>query len=434
MPVRTLFLALILVVLSAPISRADEISDVTSDIENLKQQIIEAEASAASYEGGAIRALILMRLETLKLGQTLLENKVRAMGGEGIVEVEIPVTKPNAATVERLVSDISEAQQRVSKAAAEAEAKGGLVGALAKTRLETEKLTLAQLQMAYFQAQYGLAVPQVSAVTSDNVGAEPIDQSAPDEEKIAQEDSENVDDQDGPVAWADPDYPNIDYSILPFQAAHTMGNKIDGWWITIFDKADLDDSPQVVAINLSEYEKGVFPETSLMARCIEGNTSVIYNLDEYLLTSFRRSSFDVKYRIDDSPAVSSRWSELTTKKGAGLFRNLAIDFLRDIKSAKSLFIRLIEKNGEQHDANFDLSGIDKIIGYVSEACAWSPVKLTAEDYKAIQTLLNAGGYEAGTPDGKWGPGSTRAMKAFQEAKGLKATGVPDQETLGALGF
>ena len=48
-------------------------------------------------------------------------------------------------------------------------------------------------------------------------------------------------------------------------------------------------------------------------------------------------------------------------------------------------------------------------------------------------MLNAGGFDAGTPDGAWGNGSRNAMRAFQEQNGLPVTGAPDRATLDALG-
>ena len=62
------------------------------------------------------------------------------------------------------------------------------------------------------------------------------------------------------------------------------------------------------------------------------------------------------------------------------------------------------------------------------------MNLTVGDYKAIQTLLNAGGFKAGKPDGIWGSGSKAALKMFQESKGLKITGAINKETVKALGL
>ncbi|WP_354540711.1 peptidoglycan-binding domain-containing protein [Roseovarius sp. MBR-6] len=52
----------------------------------------------------------------------------------------------------------------------------------------------------------------------------------------------------------------------------------------------------------------------------------------------------------------------------------------------------------------------------------------------MQTLLNGGGFNAGTPDGQWGSGSKEAMRAFQTSIGIPATGAPDRATLQKLGF
>lgn len=57
------------------------------------------------------------------------------------------------------------------------------------------------------------------------------------------------------------------------------------------------------------------------------------------------------------------------------------------------------------------------------------------DYVQVQQLMNTFGT---TPplvlDGKWGPKSAAALKVFQTAYGLKASGNPDADTLAALGL
>jgi len=57
-----------------------------------------------------------------------------------------------------------------------------------------------------------------------------------------------------------------------------------------------------------------------------------------------------------------------------------------------------------------------------------------DDYRAIQALLNAVGFDAGALDGKWGPRSQRAMRAFQAFAGLPESGAPDRLSLERLGF
>ena len=147
----------------------------------------------------------------------------------------------------------------------------------------------------------------------------------------------------------------------------------------------------------------------------------------------RRDSFDITYRIDSNPAQSTRWNELTNNKGAGLFGSGSEGFLRGLYDAESFFIRLTDGNGRRYDAEFDLAGIQDAIEAVASACGWSTVDLSPDDYRAIQTLLNAGGFDTGTPDGVWGNGSRNAMRAFQEQNGLPVTGAADRATLEALG-
>ena len=108
--------------------------------------------------------------------------------------------------------------------------------------------------------------------------------------------------------------------------------------------------------------------------------------------------------------------------------------MRNLYDAEAFFIRLTDGNGRRYDAEFDLAGIQEAIEAVAGACGWSTLDLSSDDYRAIQTMLNAGGFDAGTPDGVWGNGSRNAMRAFQEQNGLAPTGAPDRATLEALGI
>ena len=51
-----------------------------------------------------------------------------------------------------------------------------------------------------------------------------------------------------------------------------------------------------------------------------------------------------------------------------------------------------------------------------------------------QKSLKEKGYDAGKPDGRWGPKTEDALRSFQTAQGLDATGQLDYPTMVALGI
>lgn len=412
----------------ADIVSAQDSSRLDPEIAAINVQIHEVESTIDTYDGGLVRTLAEARREALLLLRTVIKSRQQAESGGAGIEVTVPAVEPNPERADQLLGEMAAQQQKIEVAEQEASSTGGLIQAIALSRVETEKLTLAQLQQAYLQARYGIAFPAPSKVSSPATDLTLKEEGS--EEKYASPDNEF---SDAVLPWADADYPNVDYSLTPFEQAHDEGHKISGWWVIEEERAAIDDSLGVIAVNYSAYdERSLSGPTALVARCREGDTSFIFLQDDYLISGSRRNSFDITYRIDENPAQSARWSELTSNKGAGIFGSGAESFLRELHDAEGIFIRLTERNGQQHDVEFDLSGVKNTVEAVAGACGWSTLDLSREDYRAIQTMLNAGGFDAGTPDGIWGSGSRSAMREFQEHKGLPVTGAPDRETLEAL--
>ncbi|WP_149139622.1 peptidoglycan-binding domain-containing protein [Gemmobacter caeruleus] len=399
-------------------------TSLSTELADIERQLTEIDAQAARYDGGLILTLIEARREALLLAKTLIENRINAEAGGATVEVTVPAVQPDEARAAQILGEMAAAQQRIEEAEREAATGGGLIQALALSRAETERLTLAQLQMGYLQAKYGIAFPvMVAQPPAAAPAAAPAAEPATPPEGAAQT-----------VAWADARFSAIDYTLAPFEQANRDGHRISGWWTIESSRAAVDDSPQIVALNHSQFQPNNFMgQTALVARCIEGETAFVFVQDDFLMNDYRRNSFEMTLRIDDQPSQQSRWSSLTSNKGAGLFGRDAETFIRSIYDADRLFIRLVESNGQQHDALFELAGAQDAFEEVAAACGWTTLSLSTDDYRAIQTLLNAGGFDVGTPDGQWGPASQRAMRAYQASVGLPETGAPDRATLERLG-
>jgi peptidoglycan hydrolase-like protein with peptidoglycan-binding domain len=54
--------------------------------------------------------------------------------------------------------------------------------------------------------------------------------------------------------------------------------------------------------------------------------------------------------------------------------------------------------------------------------------------QSAQQSLNEKGFDAGAPDGQWGPKTEDAVRNFQSANGLQLTGQLDSQTIAALGI
>lgn len=60
-------------------------------------------------------------------------------------------------------------------------------------------------------------------------------------------------------------------------------------------------------------------------------------------------------------------------------------------------------------------------------------RMSRDQVMALQTQLNEKGFDTGTPDGIFGPGTRRALSQFQHQQGMVADGFADAETLARLG-
>jgi DNA-binding protein YbaB len=138
-------------------------TSLSTELADVERQLTEIDAQAARYDGGLILTLIEARREALLLARTLIENRINAEAGGATVEVTVPAVQPDEARASQILVEMAAAQQRIEEAEREAAIGGGLIQALALSRAETERLTLAQLRMGYLQAKYGIAFPVMVA-------------------------------------------------------------------------------------------------------------------------------------------------------------------------------------------------------------------------------------------------------------------------------
>ncbi len=216
--------------------------EVAKEIIDLDREIAAAEADAASYGGGLIQAMVKSRLETLRLTKAILQNRIVAQEGGATIKITVLGGQPDPELAARILTEIEaqtklveEAQRQIGQSGS-----GGLVGALATSRLETEKMNLAVLRSSWYRAAYGVIAPALAATESPAT--------SPASPQAGQETSSDA--LSGKVDWADPAYPNIDYGRSIFSQLNREGFRISGWWGISETKAAVDDTVQIFAINV----------------------------------------------------------------------------------------------------------------------------------------------------------------------------------------
>lgn len=404
-------------------SQTNQVALLEAEITALEEEISSSEAAEADYSGGVLGVISALNTETLRLIQSVLQARIVAEETGAPIEIKVPAVLPDPKLAESILADLQAQQTVVDSAREEAAGSTGLVAAMAMTRYETERLTLSQLRQSWYRATYGIAFPMTNEPTSPSVRP-----------NIAAATADSDTAEVSAPAWADADFPEIDYTAAIFEQLSNEEFDLVGWWGVQRSRAALDDSPQVFALNVSDWPEGfAMSHPSLQAACIENEPRVIYNADSYLLTDFNSNTMPVTVRIGDAEAQRERWSKLASSKGAGLFGAEAVRFMISLLEEEKVFLRVEENNGQSHDLTVKLQGASSVFEAVADACKVSLLDLGPADFRAIQTMLNAGGYDAGTPDGQWGAGSRAAMSRYQAAEGLEETGIPNRETLKRMG-
>ncbi|MEO3430158.1 peptidoglycan-binding domain-containing protein [Pelagibius sp. CAU 1746] len=236
-------------------------------------------------------------------------------------------------------------------------------------------------------------------------------------------------------AWADPRHPEIDYRTAVFLSGHQSGDSMSGWWMVGEEKSRLDDSLTTIAKNVSQFDMNRRNgQMLLLARCHEGRTALAFVGADIRIGHVDDYGLFLDHRIDEQRADRKRWTPLSSGRGAILFSNRAVNFMRHIKHAEKLYLRIKTKRAGIYDADFSMAGAERAFQAVAVACGWDLWNYAVEDYKEIQLLLKSAGFDPGETEGRWSEGSEKALAEFQASVGLPASGLPDYETIKTLGF
>lgn len=364
------------VALKDPLS-PEQLASLSAELARMDADLAEATTTATRNDGSLVGALAAARREQLLLTRTMIDNRLRAGRGDAPLTASVAMLTPDPLRAAKIRDAIKGVEAEIADAQAEAaKYSGGLVLAMIISREETAKLQLAQLKAGLYEAELGVATNATSLGIHAPSASQLVAQTNETKSGQAAVDQETVPSVPVPTvverpAWADAASPEIDYTIEPFASLAGQGFKMSGWWAILEERAPIDDTLSVLGVNVSAYSSGVRGRNpTLIARCQEGETALVFRADTYLMKDYDSYGLPVIYRIDDNPSVSATWSTLTNNEGVGVFGFEGVRFLKQLEGAKKLFVRVTEKGGEQHDAVFQLSGLSPTIEKIKLACKW----------------------------------------------------------------
>lgn len=422
---RKVLIAVVMAMIAIPLAQAlhaQSTIDLRAELATLQGEIADAMETVSSQSDSTLQGIARQRLESLELSKSIILNRIYAIEGGQALTLVVPAVRPDPQRAGEIQTSMIQTESRLQQALIDAESFEGVQKSLALSRAETEKLALAQLRLAYFQAKYGLFIP--AATVQDG---------------SPQQDDSALQTASSEPWWADPRYPDIDYSDPLFESAAASGARIAGWWTIDDRRAGVGAGRSVLAQNLSQHN-AVGANGRLGAKLFlqcEGkrNSLTFFLADKFLVGGAGPSdAINVSYRIDNGNWLQASWDSVVAGQGAMASGFEAVKLIGQLYGKNRLAIQVSDASGSQHFADFELAGINPAIDAVATACEWGQVTLNRQDYKLLQTLLNIAGFNSGTPDGIWGRNSQAAMRSYQHSAGLPATGHPDVATLDLLGL
>ena len=411
-------------------AQAQDVEDLTEELDAISRQIADAELIAISDEPEEVREVAKLRLEVLELSRALMENRILAIEGENVRRIVVAGVEPDLRIAELVEDQLVATTERIKVAREDAIGLEGVEASIARIRLETELLTRSQLMLAYYQAAFGIRLPGISDPVADSAEQ--------DADLRASDDREGTD-----AGRRPPDLlaGEIGSSAL-VRKELARGADVSGWWTVLSDPED----SAISALNYSAYLDPDDPDG--MGKLLEVQCSGSEFTISFLVPGERlrgdvaevgqEPGFDAVHQFDQSEENYGRWVESPGGQGASLFDSEARALFFGLANAEELSIDVWEADNSLHSGTFELAGFLDVAESAVDACLGQaeeePMLFARQDYRLIQTLLNIAGFDAGGADGIWGPRSQSAMRQYQHSAGLPQTGHPNLETLELLGL
>lgn len=311
---------------------AHETPELDAEISSIEQQLKEVDETISKYEGGLIKAFAEGRREALLLMLTLLQAKQAAEGSGAQIDVQMPAVTADPEREAALLGEIAEQLKKVETAENEASRAGGLIKAIALSRVETEKLTLAQLQMGYLQAKYGISFPVLAMENTSQTEDQKQEETSP---KQPQNMSENADE----------------------------GTK--DRWVFVAKTDDFSDKDASYVILSAEPPIRSDAPEAIIVRCDgRGGYDTLVITNGYI--GARDERVPVRYRFGDSDPISERWIESTSGKAAFLPDGYQ-DFRKKLASGEDFIFEVTDFRGNRSKSSFKNAKSEKL-DFVMKGC------------------------------------------------------------------
>lgn len=337
-----LFSAAALSTTVACLAFAQDSEALLTEVNSIEAQLVEIEETISKYDTGLIQSLAKARKETLLLSKALVQNRINSANGQATIEVTIPAVTPNEELAQKLLGELAAQQQVIDEAIKKAEGSGGLLQALALSRVETERLSLSQLQMAYLQAKYGIAFPSFSAS-----GADATNDNQSSNSSIT---SEGQTSDEG----AEPD-----------STSDTSSSQGSSNWVFVKNNDDFTDKDTSFVYLSASSAVGADDPESIVARCDgKGGYEIYVKTNGYI--GARDDRVRVRYRFGSDKPISERWSESTSGTAAFLPDGYK-DFRGKLALGRDFIFEVTDYNGSRSRSEFE-NNKDEKLDFVMSGC------------------------------------------------------------------